>query len=83
MTSGKTDGALSILKRIARENGKNMPIGRLIVDRVYPKCSGKLVDLLNKDMYKTSILLWLVWLVIEFFIINEFLVWNTFCKIDT
>ena len=61
MMAGRTDKALLTLERIARENGKTMPVGRLVMDRIYPTCKGKLFDLLNKDMYKTSILLWLVW----------------------
>lgn len=61
MMTGRTDKALGTLQRIARENGKPMPLGRLVTDRVYPTCKGKLIDLLNKDMYKTSVLLWLVW----------------------
>lgn len=61
MMTGRTDKAMSTLERIARENGKPMPLGRLVLDRVYPTSKGKLIDLLSKDMYKTSVLLWLVW----------------------
>ncbi|XP_058791612.1 synaptic vesicle 2-related protein isoform X2 [Phymastichus coffea] len=66
MMMGRTDKALTTLERIARENGKPMPSGRLVIDRVYPSSRGKLVDLLNKDMYKTSVLLWLVWMASAF-----------------
>ncbi|KAL7303660.1 hypothetical protein TKK_0003805 [Trichogramma kaykai] len=66
MMMGRTDKALNTLERIARENGKPMPLGRLVIDRVYPTNRGRLVDLLNKDMYKTSVLLWLVWMASAF-----------------
>ena len=61
MGSGRLDKAFATLERVARENGKPMPLGRLVIDRVYPTCRGRIADLLNKEMYKTSILLWLVW----------------------
>lgn len=61
MGSGRLDKAFATLERVARENGKPMPLGRLVIDRVYPTCRGRISDLLNKEMYKTSILLWLVW----------------------
>lgn len=60
-SSGRMDKALSTLERVARENGKPMPLGRLVIDRCYPSGRGRLRDLLSPEMRRTSILLWLVW----------------------
>ncbi|XP_046418645.1 synaptic vesicle 2-related protein [Neodiprion fabricii] len=64
--SGRMDKALSTLERVARENGKPMPLGRLVIDRCYPSGRGKLRDLLSSEMRQTSILLWLVWMTSAF-----------------
>lgn len=61
MTTGKVDKALSTLERIARENKKPLPLGRLIMDRFYQTNRGRFTDVLSKEMCKTSTLLWLVW----------------------
>lgn len=61
MTTGKTDRAVSTLERVARENKKSLPIGRLVMDRFYQAHHGQLKDVLSKEMCKTSALLWLVW----------------------
>lgn len=55
------DKAISTLERVARENKKSLPPGRLVMDRFYQVNHGKLKDVLSKEMCKTSILLWLVW----------------------
>lgn len=61
MTSGRMDKAVSTLERVARENKKPLPPGRLVMDRFYQVNHGKLKDVLSKEMCRTSTLLWLVW----------------------
>ncbi|XP_003699409.1 synaptic vesicle 2-related protein isoform X1 [Megachile rotundata] len=62
MTSGRMDKAVSTLERVARENKKPLPPGRLVMDRFYQVNHGKLKDVLSKEMCRTSTLLWLVWM---------------------
>ncbi|XP_026674748.1 synaptic vesicle 2-related protein isoform X2 [Ceratina calcarata] len=63
MTSGRMDKAVSTLERVARENKKPLPPGRLVMDRFYQVMNhGKLRDVLSKEMCRTSTLLWLVWM---------------------
>ncbi|XP_061933833.1 synaptic vesicle 2-related protein isoform X2 [Apis cerana] len=62
ITSGRMDKAVSTLERVARENKKPLPPGRLVMDRFYQINHGKLKDVLSKEMCKTSTLLWLVWM---------------------
>ncbi|KYQ59877.1 Synaptic vesicle 2-related protein [Trachymyrmex zeteki] len=62
MTTGKTDRAISTLERVARENKKSLPVGRLVMDRFYQGHHGQFKDVLSKEMYRTSALLWLVWM---------------------
>ncbi|OAD62967.1 Synaptic vesicle 2-related protein [Eufriesea mexicana] len=62
ITSGRMDKAVSTLERVARENKKPLPPGRLVMDRFYQVNHGKLKDVLSKDMCRTSTLLWLVWM---------------------
>lgn len=66
LISGRTDSALSTLKRVARENNKPMPIGRLVLDRVQSNSKNKWSELLSRQMYKTTILLWIVWMASAF-----------------
>lgn len=61
MTNGRTDLALSTLERVAKENKKSLPLGRLVMDRFYQASHGRFKDVLSKEMCKTSALLWLVW----------------------
>ncbi|XP_011136117.1 synaptic vesicle 2-related protein isoform X2 [Harpegnathos saltator] len=62
MTTGRTDRAISTLERVARENKKSLPLGRLVMDRFYQGHHGRFRDVLSKEMCKTSALLWLVWM---------------------
>ncbi|XP_076237191.1 synaptic vesicle 2-related protein isoform X1 [Calliopsis andreniformis] len=62
MRAGRMDRAISTLERVARENKKPLPLGRLVMDRFHQVNRGKLKDVLSKEMYRTSILLWLVWM---------------------
>lgn len=60
--SGHSDEALETLERIASDNGKPMLLGRLIVeDEVHLYSRGRVRDLLNRDLRKTTLLLWLIW----------------------
>ena len=61
MTIGRIDRAISTLERVARENKKSLPVGRLVMDRFYQGHHGRFKDVLSKEMYRTSALLWLVW----------------------
>lgn len=61
MTTGRMDRAVSTLERVAKENKKPLPLGRLVMDRFYQAHHGHLKDVLSKEMCKTSTLLWLVW----------------------
>lgn len=61
MTTGRTDRAISTLERVARENKKSLPLGRLVMDRFYQSHHGQFKDVLSKEMCRTSALLWLVW----------------------
>lgn len=62
MATGRMDKAVSTLERVARENKKPLPPGRLVMDRFYRVNCGRLKDVLSKEMCKTSALLWLVWM---------------------
>lgn len=61
MKIGRTDRAISTLERIAKQNKKSLPPGRLVMDRFHQAQQGQFKDVLSKEMRKTSILLWLVW----------------------
>jgi len=64
--SGKSEQALDTLARVAKENGKSMPLGRLVVDDMYGMSRGRLADLLSKDLRRTTILLWIIWATASF-----------------
>ncbi|XP_074642627.1 synaptic vesicle 2-related protein-like isoform X2 [Tubulanus polymorphus] len=67
---GHPEKALATLERIAKENGKPMPQGRLIYN--IPKVTeenvkrGQLKDLFSIDLRKTTIILWVIWLACAF-----------------
>ena len=59
---GKTDAALETLERIAATNDKPMLLGRLIVDDDVQFFSrGRFSDLLNRELRRTTLLLWFIW----------------------
>ncbi|XP_066597777.1 synaptic vesicle 2-related protein isoform X2 [Prorops nasuta] len=66
LTTGKMDKAVCTLERIAQENKKSLPMGRLVMDRFYRINHGKFRDVLSKEMFKTSTLLWLIWMTTAF-----------------
>ncbi|KAK2155568.1 hypothetical protein LSH36_236g00000 [Paralvinella palmiformis] len=68
MACGNHTKALETLKRIAADNGKPMPLGRLVetggnVDgSVVQVKRGQLFDLFTKELRVTTLLLWFIWL---------------------
>lgn len=64
--SGHSDQALDTLGRVARQNGKSMLLGRLVVDDTYGITRGRLADLLAKDLRRTTLLLWVIWATASF-----------------
>ena len=62
VASGQPDEALATLQRVAKENGKPMLLGRLVVDdsaSLAPR--GRVTHLIRPELRKTSLLLWFIW----------------------
>ncbi|XP_076434942.1 synaptic vesicle 2-related protein-like [Babylonia areolata] len=67
LTRGCYDRAVKTLERIAKENGKPMPLGKLVEPVMSENVKrGRLVDLLKPEMRRSTILLWIIWLVCAF-----------------
>ncbi|GFN92729.1 synaptic vesicle 2-related protein [Plakobranchus ocellatus] len=66
MTRGCYDKALHTLERIARDNGKPMPLGRLVESHSHAVKRGQVKDLFIPELKVTTALLWIVWLVCAF-----------------
>ncbi|XP_070204759.1 synaptic vesicle 2-related protein-like isoform X2 [Littorina saxatilis] len=66
LTRGHYDSAVKTLERIAKENGKPMPLGKLVEPTVESVKRGRFIDLLKPEMRRTTILLWIIWLVCAF-----------------
>ncbi|XP_025092946.1 synaptic vesicle 2-related protein-like isoform X3 [Pomacea canaliculata] len=66
LTRGCYDKAVKTLERIARENGKSMPLGKLVEPEVQHVKRGRVMDLLKPEMRFTTVLLWIIWLVCAF-----------------
>ncbi|XP_033227637.1 synaptic vesicle 2-related protein isoform X2 [Belonocnema kinseyi] len=66
LLSGRTDRALNTLERVAQENNKPMPVGRLVLDRMQPSSKSRWGELLSREMCKTTILLWIIWMASAF-----------------
>lgn len=62
---GEPDKALETLQRVAKENGKPFPLGRLVLDGSGMggtlALRGRVRDLLIPELRKTSLLLWFIW----------------------
>ncbi|XP_056289283.1 synaptic vesicle 2-related protein isoform X2 [Pseudoliparis swirei] len=62
--TGKTDKAMATLARIAKENGKAMPQGKLIV---YKQAGhGQIKTLFTSRYWRTTLLTWFIWFVNAF-----------------
>ncbi|XP_048523169.1 synaptic vesicle 2-related protein [Dendroctonus ponderosae] len=63
VASGQTEKALETLEKIAKDNGKPMLLGRLVVDDVTLSSPhrGRFRDLLVPSLRRTSLLLWFIW----------------------
>ncbi|KAK3774018.1 hypothetical protein RRG08_030100 [Elysia crispata] len=66
MTRGCYDKALHTLERIARDNGKPMPLGRLVESHSHNVRRGQVKDLFIPELKITTALLWIIWLVCAF-----------------
>lgn len=63
VTRGQTEKALETLEKIAKDNGKPMLLGRLVIDEaaVAAPHRGRFKDLLVPSLRTRSLLLWFVW----------------------
>ncbi|XP_059155982.1 synaptic vesicle 2-related protein-like [Physella acuta] len=66
MTRGCYDKALQTLERIAKDNGKPMPLGKLVEPQGHAIKRGRVKDLFIPELKITTILLWIIWLVCAF-----------------
>ncbi|XP_069695518.1 synaptic vesicle 2-related protein [Periplaneta americana] len=64
VASGQPEEALATLQRVAKENGKPMLLGRLVVDDASTCLAprGRVTHLLRTELRKTSLLLWFIWI---------------------
>lgn len=64
VASGQTEKALATLEKIAKDNGKPMLLGRLVVDDANAASPhrGRFRDLLVPYLRRTSLLLWFIWM---------------------
>lgn len=54
---------ISLCFQVAKDNGKPMLLGRLVVDDSSVGRRGRLRDLLGAELRRTSLLLWFIWFV--------------------
>ncbi|XP_069135340.1 synaptic vesicle 2-related protein-like [Argopecten irradians] len=66
MCRGQPEKAMATLERIAKENGKPMPLGRLVDSSSKTTSRGSIKDLFIPELRKTTILLWVIWFVSAF-----------------
>ncbi|XP_064618538.1 synaptic vesicle 2-related protein-like isoform X1 [Lineus longissimus] len=70
MTRGNTEKAYATLQRIAKENNKPMPTGRLVHSTTNIKQTqvkrGQIKDLFTPEFRRTTFLLWFIWLACAF-----------------
>ncbi|XP_055958029.1 synaptic vesicle 2-related protein isoform X1 [Patella vulgata] len=66
VTRGDYDKAVATLERVARENGKPMPAGKLVEPVTENIKRGQYKDLFIPEIRVTTVLLWIIWLVCAF-----------------
>ncbi|XP_046340133.2 synaptic vesicle 2-related protein-like [Haliotis rufescens] len=69
VTRGQTEKAFATIQRIAKDNGKPMPLGRLLEPHAQsskPIRRGRISDLFTPEYRITTGLLWVIWLVCAF-----------------
>ena len=66
ITRGHTEKALATLERIAKDNGKPMPLGKLVEPSTKALNRGSIKELFIPEFRRTTILLWIIWLVSAF-----------------
>lgn len=66
ITRGNTEKALATLARIAKENGKPMPLGKLVEPITKNINRGSIRELFIPEFRKTTIFLWIIWSVSAF-----------------
>ncbi|XP_068183844.1 synaptic vesicle 2-related protein-like isoform X2 [Antennarius striatus] len=64
LLTGNTERAMVTLQRVARENGKTMPQGKVIAHK--QKDRGQIKDLFSPEYRRTTLLLWFIWFAIAF-----------------
>lgn len=52
-----------MILQVAKDNGKPMLLGRLVVDDASMGRRGRVKDLLGAELRRTSLLLWFIWFV--------------------
>uniref|UniRef100_A0AC34PUU3 Major facilitator superfamily (MFS) profile domain-containing protein n=1 Tax=Panagrolaimus sp. JU765 TaxID=591449 RepID=A0AC34PUU3_9BILA len=67
MASGNTEAAYVTLQRVAKENGKTLPKGRLVEPANHnPDHRGHVSNLFIRELFTTTLLLWFIWAVNAF-----------------
>lgn len=61
VTSGQSEKALETLEQIAKDNGKSMLLGRLVVEGTTSN-RGSIKALLSTSLRRTTLLLWFIWM---------------------
>ncbi|XP_064612185.1 synaptic vesicle 2-related protein-like [Liolophura sinensis] len=62
LTRGRHDRALATIEKIAQDNGKPMPLGRLSDVNTSGVHRGQIKDLFIPELKRTTLLLWIIWL---------------------
>ncbi|XP_068609303.1 synaptic vesicle 2-related protein-like [Brachionichthys hirsutus] len=64
LLTGNAERAMATLQRVAKDNGKAMPPGKVTAHT--QKDRGQIKDLLSPLYWRTTLLLWFIWFVIAF-----------------